>query len=167
MAVFLNTKRLILRNFRIGDGDSVYAWRNHPDCARYQRWEDTSRTEVEAYISRHLEDRFLSDQEEQHYIIADLESVPIGEMACFYSESDNCITLGITVSNAHHRKGLAFEILEAVIARMRIEYPSLDIVGLIDPENSASIHLFEKLGFCQECYAESIASYVYTLPGVK
>ena len=47
--------------------------------------------------------------------------------------------------------------------RVQEKYPKLDIVALIDRENGPSIALFEKLGFYRECYAESIASYVYVI----
>lgn len=43
------------------------------------------------------------------------------------------------------------------------KYPTMDIVGLIEKDNIKSIGLFEKLGFQQECYAESISSYIYVL----
>ena len=48
---------------------------------------------------------------------------------------------------------------------MREKFPALDIVALIDPENEASIALFENLGFEQECYAERIGSWVYVIYG--
>lgn len=46
---------------------------------------------------------------------------------------------------------------------IRMHYPTMDIVGLIDKENTKSIGLFEKLGFLQECYAEAISSYIYVI----
>lgn len=50
-----------------------------------------------------------------------------------------------------------------VIRSVRKKYPTLDIVALIDKGNRKSLCLFEKLGFRQECYADSIASFVYVL----
>lgn len=50
-------------------------------------------------------------------------------------------------------------------ARLRKAYPSLDIVALIERENVASIALARKLDFVEECYAESIGSYVFVLYG--
>ena len=41
----------------------------------------------------------------------------------------------------------------------------MDIVALIEKENKGSIALFKKLGFIEECYAESIQSYVFTIYG--
>lgn len=163
MSVFLKTQRLMLRNLCSSDEEAVFHWRNDPICAKYQRWEDTTRSEIEGYISRHREDIFPSLKEEQHYAIADYSGNAVGELAYFYTASDCCITLGITVSLPFHRQGYAFEMLQTIVDKIRNTYPELEIVGLIDKDNTASIRLFEKLGFIRECYAESIDSYVYTL----
>lgn len=166
MSVILKTQRLLLRNLEKSDASSVFSWRNDPLCAKYQRWEDTTAVQIEAFISRHLEDVFLSEKEEQHYIITAISGEAVGELAYFFTPSD-CITLGITVSMPHQRSGYAFELLGSVIAKIRCVYPSMDIVALIDPENTASIRLFQNLGFTLECYAASIDSCVYTLPGTR
>ena len=75
------------------------------------------------------------------------------------------MTLGITIAPEYQRRGYAGEILSAVVEEVRDVYPALDIVALIDPENAASIALFEKLGFERECYAEKIQSFVYVISG--
>ena len=53
--------------------------------------------------------------------------------------------------------------LSAVIAAARERHPQMELVALIDKDNRKSLCLFEKLGFRQECYADSIASFVYVL----
>ena len=50
-------------------------------------------------------------------------------------------------------------------ARLRAFDPAAEIVALIERDNAPSIALFRKLGFMEECWAESIRSYVYTLYG--
>lgn len=158
----VTTERLRLRNFQESDILSVYNWRNDPVCFRYQRWEDTSAEAVAAYVKRFENSRFLSQEEEQHYAVCSGQEI-VGELAYFYTESDRCVTLGITIAAGHQRKGYAREILLAVVHAVRGAYPKLDIVALIDRENSGSIALFEKLGFKLECYAEKIGSYVYVI----
>lgn len=167
MAVFLKTDRLLLRNLTVSDEAVIYAYRNDEGCARYQRWEDTSRECVRSLIETHRQDVFLSDREEQRYGISSPEGKLLGDLAYFYTEADRCITLGITVAPEHQRKGYAFELLAAVIGAVQKAHPNLDIVALIDRENAASIALFEKLGFSRECYAENIGSYVYVINGQK
>lgn len=163
MSEFLKTQRLRLRSFLPEDLEAVYAWRNDAPCAKFQRWTDTTRESIRAYLARHLEDVFPSEKEEQHYAIADASGETVGELAFFYNPEDRCVTLGITIGPKHQGQGLATEMLSAVIGRTREAYPAMDIVALIHPENRASIRLFDKLGFQLECYAESIESCVYTI----
>lgn len=163
MSEYLRTHRLVLRNFTKEDFPAVFSWRNDPDCARYQRWADTSAEAVQAYLARHSSDMFLSEKEEQHYSVADHSGLTLGELSWFYNPSDRCITLGITITPKQQGQGLAYELLRAVVERCRRHYPEMDIVALIHPRNTASLRLFQKLGFREECYAKSIESYVYTL----
>lgn len=160
--MFLKTERLGLRNLRREDAEAIFAYRNDPACQRYQRWEDTSMAAVERLIGDFGGDVFLSEKEEQHYAICWGETL-VGDLSYFYTAEDECITLGITIATGQQKKGYAFEVLQAVVKRVQEKYPKLDIVALIDRENGPSIALFEKLGFYRECYAESIASYVYVI----
>ena len=76
-------------------------------------------------------DVFLSDRQEQHFGIAQRNSLElVGELAYFYKPGD-CITLGITVAPRFQRNGYACEMLREVIRSVREKYPTLDIVALI------------------------------------
>ena len=165
--MFLQTDRLYLRNLRAEDTAIIHAYRSDPDCAKFQRWEDTSRASVSRLIAEFGSCGFLSKQEEQHYAICFLSGALAGDLSYFYTEADSCVTLGITIAPEHQRQGIAREILEAVIAAVQNRHPQLDIVALIAPDNTASIRLFEGLGFYRECYAPSIDSYVYTIDGER
>lgn len=160
----VKTQRLHLRNLRPEDAPVIHAYRSDPDCARYQRWEDTSPAAVTAFVKQFANSAFLSKEEEQHYGIC-AGAMLVGDLSYFYTEADKCVTLGITIAPAHQRKGYARELLTAMVEAVREKFPALDIVALIDPENEASIALFENLGFEQECYAERIGSWVYVIYG--
>ena len=167
MKRILETDRLVLRNLEPSDVDSIHDYRNNPECRKYQRWDVFTKEELRQWIPQFRDDVFLSTKEEQHYAVCDKQTgALVGELAYFYREND-CITLGISISYWQQKQGFAFEILTEVIRQIRARYPALDIVALIEQENVKSIRLFEKLGFVQECYAESIASCVYVLYGVK
>lgn len=162
----MKTKRLWLRNLREEDIPAIHAWRNDPVCFRFQRWEDTSEAAMAAYVRKYGNSTFLSKECEQHYAVC-CGSAVVGDLSYFYTEEDRCVTLGITIAPEHQRKGYAREILSAVIAGVQEKYPELEIVALIDKENTPSIALFESLGFSRECYAEKIDSYVYVIAPMK
>ena len=54
--IFLQTDRLQLTNLRRSDTAALVAIRQNPDCARYQRWSDTTPDAIDAYIARHTLD---------------------------------------------------------------------------------------------------------------
>ena len=164
---FMEIDMLYLRNLELSDLDHIYDYRNNEECNRYQRWDDFTSDDIKSFIIKFKDDVFLSTKEEQHFAICSkLHTELIGELAYFYTAND-CITLGITISYQYQKKGFAFEILSGVIRLIREKYPSMDIVGLVEKENIKSSKLFEKLGFEQECYAESISSYVYVMYGMS
>ena len=162
----LQTKRLCLRNLRQADLDTMFDYRNDTRCNLYQRYEDTSKEYLQKFIQDYVNSTFLSREEEQHYaIVCAKNSEMIGDISVFYSESDNCFTLGITIAPKFQGQGYAYEILNELVKKIQNDYPSTDIVALIEKDNSKSISLFKKLNFVEECYAESIQSYVFTIYG--
>ena len=123
-----------------------------------------------AYLKKFVQDyshsAFLSREEEQHYAIVCSEKCEmIGDISVFFSEVDNCFTLGITIAPPFQKQGYAYELLKEIIVQMQNHYPSVDIVALIEKNNANSISLFKKLNFIEECYADSIQSYVFTIYG--
>ena len=162
----LQTKRLYLRNFRQSDLGTMFDYRNDTRCNLYQRYEDTSKEYLQKFIQDYAKSTFISKEKEQHYaIVCDKNNEMIGDISMFYSESDNCFTLGITIAPIFQGQGYAYEILDELVKKIQNDFPSTDIVALIDKDNSKSISLFRKLNFVEECYAESIQSYIFTIYG--
>ncbi len=164
----LQTTRLHLRNFCHTDAEILFDYRNDSRCNLYQRYEDTSKTYLQKFVQDYSHSTFLSKEEEQHYAIVCNENCEmIGDISMFFSEEDNCFTLGITIAPLFQKQGYAFELLSKVIAQIQNYYPSVDIVALIEKDNTKSISLFKKLNFIEECYADSIQSYVFVVYGKK
>ena len=162
----LQTTRLSLRNFRPADADTLFQYRNDVRCNLYQRYEDTGMAYLQKFVRSFSHSTFLSRENEQHYAIECREKhAMIGDVSVFFSEADNCFTLGITIAPQFQKQGYAYELLNELIAHLQHHYPSVDIVALIEKDNAASISLFKKLNFVEECYADSIASYVFTIYG--
>lgn len=165
--MLLKTERLFLRNLRPEDATVILSYRQDPECAKYQRWEAVTEEEIRIFCDRFRESRFLSDQPEQHYAICTRGGKLAGDLSYFYTEEDRCVTLGITIAPEFQRRGIAREMLSGVIAAIQERHPQLDIVALIDPDNRASLALFEGLGFYRECYADKIQSFVYVIDGKR
>ena len=162
----LQTPRLYLRNLCQSDVDTLFGYRNDSRCSRYQRYKDTSMEYLQQFVQEYSHSAFLSREEEQHYaIIWNATQEMIGDFCVFFSEADNCFTLWITLAPRFQKQGYAYELLREVTAQIQKQYPSTDIVALIEKGNAKSIALFQKLGFVEECYADSIQSYVFVIYG--
>lgn len=162
----LQTKRLSLRNFYQTDIDTLFDYRNDDRCNLYQRYEDTSREYLQNFIQMYSHSTFLSLEEEQHYsIVCNEDHKMIGDISIFFTKADNCFTLGITIAPLFQGQGYAYELLKEVTTQLQTSYPSVDIVALIEKDNAKSIALFQKLNFTEECYADTIQSYVFILYG--
>ena len=164
----LKTTRLYLRNLAPADVDMLFDYRNDSRCSRYQRYDDTSKPYLQAFVQTYSHSDFLSREEEQHYAIVCHENDRlIGDLSVFFSEEDNCFTLGITIAPQFQMQGYAYELLREVTMQLQTRYPSVDLVALIEKDNAGSISLFKKLGFIEEGYADSIQSYVFVIYGWK
>ena len=156
---FLKTDRLILRNFLPQDLDTLWDYRNHPACSRYQRGQGNTRQELAALIAQHSS-RNLYSQEKVCLAIADENGRTVGDLALYLNDSET-ITMGYTVSYLYHRKGYAFEMISALLPLLHRIYPEREVICLVDPQNEASIGLLRKLGFSDLGYAEKITSQVF------
>lgn len=162
----LQTSRLSLRNLCSADISTMHVYRNNRKCNLYQRYEDTSVEHLQAFVRNYAHSTFLSKEEEQHYaIVCQASREMIGDLSIFFTKKDNCFTLGITIAPEYQRQGYAYELLQEVIAQLQKQHASVDIVALVEKENIQSIALFQKLNFVEECYADSIQSYVFVIYG--
>ena len=162
----MQTARLYLRNLCRTDVDTMFEYRNDIRCSLYQRYEDTSRAYLREFVRNYSHCTFLSKEEEQHYaIVRNTDHGMIGDLSVFFSEADHCFTLGITIAPAFQRQGFAQELLKEVVLQLQEHHPSADIAALVEKDNTKSISLFKSLNFVEECYADSIRSYVFILYG--
>lgn len=160
----LQTEHLFLRNLRPSDADTMFGYRNASECRQYQRYGDTGKEALEKFVQVYSQCIFLSQEPEQHYaILRSADCKMIGDLSIFFTQKDACFTLGITIAPLFQKQGYAYELLKEVTAQLRHSAPTMDIVALIEKENLPSLALFQKLGFVEECYAESIQSYVYVI----
>lgn len=157
--IFLETKRLILRNAAPKDVDIMFDYRNHELCARYQRGQVRDYEGIAALVERGKEDTMSVDA--PFMVAAALKRTDemVGEISVM--PDDGTISLGYTFSYQHHRKGYAFEALCALIDVLHDKYPQWDFISFTDPANVPSMALLRKLGYEDMGYAPSIESRVF------
>ena len=116
----LRTTRLYLRNLCHADVGTLFDYRNDSRCNLHQRYEDTTMAYLQTFVQDYSHSTFLSTEEEQHYAIARKEDgVMVGDASVFFTEKDNCFTLGITIAPIFWRQGYAFELLRALVEQLQ------------------------------------------------
>ena len=156
---FFETNRLRLRNIAPEDVPVIYEYRNHPDCARYQRGQTKDLTGIEKLVADHQGDALGTDHN-CLMAVADKESdALIGEILVMPNE--DCFSLGYTFHYAHHRQGYAFEALSALIDILHSRYPDWEFISFTDKDNVASMKLLQKLGYRDMGYIEKLDSQMF------
>ena len=142
------TKRLIIRPFTLNDVDAAYEVNRDPEISKYTGdGGPKSREEIE----RILRDRVLADYQKYGYgryaVIHKETQENIGFSGLKYLPEMNEVDLGYRFSKKYWGNGIATEschpFLEFGFNALKLK----KIIGLVLPENIASIRVLEKLGF--------------------
>lgn len=147
----ITTQRTILRPIEPADAEQVLAYRSDAETNQYQGWIPKSLAEVNEYIAK-KPDQINQPETWFQLIIVEKESqTVIGDIGLHFIDTDNFqVEVGCTLSKTQHGKGFATEALKAAIDYVFRELNKHRITASIDPGNTASIQLFERLGFRKE-----------------
>ena len=148
----LQTDRLILRDFVIGDWRAAHVYAADPEVVRYMEWgpnnEATSRAFIERVVAlQHTEPR-------QDFELA-VTLRPSGELigGCGFHISDlqnRTGWLGYILSREHWGQGYATEVARALLRFGFEQFGMHRIWATCDPRNLASAHILEKIGMRRE-----------------
>jgi len=151
-APVLETERLILRPHRLEDFPTYEAMFQHPDFTRYTTGQPLSREDAWTKMIRHGGHWQMMGY---GYWAIEQKSTGlfIGEMG--FADFKRPLTpsfegkmeAGWGLVTECHGKGIASEALKAALSWADENYPDLDIVCMIAPDNKSSIQLAEKHGF--------------------
>lgn len=157
--VFLETERLILRQVKPEDADTIHDYRNNEICARYQRGQTRDREKIVELVENRSRDTLSVEANAMIGVALKETDELVGEIIVM--PNDGAISLGYTFSYKHHRKGFAFEALSALIAYLHRQYPDWEFISFTDPENVPSMNLLKKLGYEHLGYASRMLSEVF------
>lgn len=137
----LHTARLRLRPARADDAAALHAIFAAPEAMRY--WSTPPHRDM-AQTRDWLAGMIATPPGEGEDFVIELGGTVIGKAGCFrYPE------IGYILAPWHWGNGLAHEALTAVIARTFATTALDRLTADVDPRNSASLRLLERLGFRQ------------------
>jgi RimJ/RimL family protein N-acetyltransferase len=149
----LATERLVLRLHTPADVDEVFAYQSDPDVARYQLYEPRTREEVAEKSARWTEARVLEKNDDYLQLAMVLDGRVIGSIYFVLKRvEDSMAEIGWALHRDFQGKGYAYE---AAAATLDFAFRTLQlhrVTAELDPRNTPSIALCERLGMRSEAY---------------
>lgn len=151
--VTLETERLILRQFVLGDAEAMHRnWAGDPEVTKYLTWP----THKDVEVSRMVLTDWCSNYEKPEYYqwaIAwkDQPDDPFGAIAVVAMAAEaEAVEIGYCIGRAHWGKGVMTESLNAVIDFFFDRVGALRVQARHDPHNPGSGRVMEKCGMKYE-----------------
>ena len=147
------TDRLIIRLAKPEDAEAIYSYRSDAVVNQYQGWFPESVEEVRNYITNMPVTMDVADICLQFAIINKYENRIIGDMGIIFTGHEKTqAEIGCTLNKYYQGKGYATEALRAMVNHLFVGLKKHRIVASIDPRNTFSIRLIERLGFRKEAH---------------
>ena len=149
----IETERLLLRRFTIGDAEAMYKnWACDPDVTKYLTWPTHTGVEVSKAV---LESWISSYSQENYYqwaiVPKDYGSEPIGSIAAVSMNDDiSIVQIGYCIGKAWWHQGITTEALKAVMDFFFDKVEVNRIECRHDPRNPHSGMVMKKCGMKYE-----------------
>ncbi|MBS2211817.1 GNAT family N-acetyltransferase [Carboxylicivirga mesophila] len=149
----LQTKRLIIRPIDADDATALFKYRSDKEANQYQGWIPETIADAEAFIAKVAKQVNVPDTWFQLVLIEPATQQIIGDVGLHFFDSDNQqVEIGCTIDKTFQGRGFATEALEVVVDYLFNHLSKHRIITSIDPANSSSIKLVERLGFRKEAH---------------
>lgn len=147
------TKRLHIRPLSIEDKESVFEYRSDSEANKHQGWIPKNSEDVEVFISKTSSEINVPKTWFQFVIIEQISDKLIGDIGVHFIDSDHKqVEIGCTLNKDYQGNGYATEAMRLIISYLIHTLDKHRIIASIDPENSDSIRLVERLGFRKEAH---------------
>jgi RimJ/RimL family protein N-acetyltransferase len=140
-----------MRQISQADKIEVFKYRSDKETNKYQGWIPKTIEDVEVFIGKISTQINVPDTWFQFVIIEKISEQIIGDLGIHFIDDEQA-EIGCTLSKDFQNKGYATEALTIVIDYLFNELNKHRIVTSIDPGNTPSIQLVERLGFRKEAH---------------
>ena len=146
----IRTERLDIRMMRPSDSESLTAYRNDPAIARHQSWQlPYTHTQASEMLAgqAHLDDLPPTGRVQ---LAVECKGTVIGDLAVNLTADGHVAEVGYTFAAAHHGRGYATEALGGLVDALFASSDIQRVVAHLDPANTPSLRVLERLGFVFE-----------------
>lgn len=151
----VETDRCILRCFEEKDLDSFMAYRNNGEWMKYQSFKNLTKEEYRKALLVPLNIKNGIQLTIAHKTTDDL----LGDL--YIVKKEKVISIGYTINPIYSREGYIFEVLNALLPKLKAHYSDCKIKAMTERENIPSKNLLLKLGFIYEEWIEEWQEEVY------
>jgi RimJ/RimL family protein N-acetyltransferase len=150
----LESKRIFLRNIELDDKFAIYAYRSDPIVYKYQSWKPKYIQDVVDFINiKIVREPNIPNTWMQLAICKNADNTLIGDCGIHFLENEpEQVEIGITINSENQGKGLGSEALFMVFQYIFTILGKHRIIASIDPANTTSIHLMEKMKMRKEAH---------------
>ncbi len=150
-SISIQTDRLLIRAIELKDKEDFFHYRSMPQVYQYQTWKPKRIGEIEEFIRKNAVVCPNTVNEWLQLAICFKNGRMIGDIGIHFIDEDQ-IEIGYTLSPEHHGNGYAFEAVNAMINNVFLDWNKHRITASVDPGNTQSIKLLERLGFRKEAH---------------
>ncbi|MGO4102682.1 GNAT family N-acetyltransferase [Leifsonia sp. YAF41] len=159
----IHTDRLLLRPLTEADVDDVFAYQSIPEVVEFLPWPVRNRAESRAHTLERSHFTQLKDDNDRLVLGVELRADDatgdekpgqvIGDLSVFLGSGANAqIEIGWVFHPDHQRKGYATEAARALLDLAFAQIGAHRVFARLDPHNTASVALCQRLGMRQEAY---------------
>ena len=153
MALYLETKRLILRSFQDSDLESFVSYRSDPAVAKYQGWDTPYEVDTASAFIQEMKGKHPGTTGEWYQIAVELKASGdmIGDCAFrVLAQDGQQAEIGFTFARPYQGKGYATEAVTRLLEYLFGELGLRRVRATCDAENLASAKLLERIGMRRE-----------------
>jgi RimJ/RimL family protein N-acetyltransferase len=149
----LHTERLVLRPFRHGDEAAVLAYRRRADVCRYIPADPMTQASAPAFIADRITGSGIDAEGDRVVFAVEVDGLVIGDvLVCTDRVADRQAEVGWVFNPDFHGHGYATEAARELV---RLSFDELGVHRVwaqLDPRNTASARLCERLGMRHEAH---------------
>ncbi|WP_107037427.1 GNAT family N-acetyltransferase [Brumimicrobium mesophilum] len=149
----IESDKIKLRPIEAQDNAKVFSYRRDSVTNKYQGFVPKALHEVDAFIAKNPTDFNQPESWFQLVIIKKESNEIIGDIGIHFIGDDGFqCELGCTLSKKHQGKGFATDAMKITIDYLFTSLNKHRITASVDPKNTDSIRLLERLGFRNEAH---------------
>ena len=154
----IETERLVLRRFEVGDLAAFQSYRQDVELSRYQGWQPVPDAEALRFLREQVRARLgARGAWLQVALTRRQDGVLIGDLGlCVRDEGLAVVELGFTLARWAQKRGHASEAVSAVLAALFGRRLARSAIAVTDARNRASIALLERAGFRQARMVDTV-----------